>query len=145
VTRTAELSRRSALTFVTRPASIVVVILALLLTIATISFGLLAWPRGESLFYFYGGGIAGGGGEFQGFGYGVPILVSLALLAVAVWFSTVTPSPSTSRPGCWGFLSHAGVGLGVGFAIAAVYFLVRAVSLVTRNPFSFIARGSVKA
>jgi hypothetical protein len=87
VTRTAELSRRSALTFVTRPASIVLAILTLLLAIATIWFGVLAWPRGESLFYFYGGGIAGGGGEFPGFGYGVPILVSLAVLVVAVWIS----------------------------------------------------------
>jgi len=208
LTRMAELGRRSPLTFVTRPASIVLVILTFLLTIATISFGVLAWPRDESLFYFYGGGFAGGGGEFPGFGFGVPILVSLALLVAAVWFSlfrvahaprptdvslreadsalrvltsgailaiasfaiTVTLATVLTMAGVafWGVadaridqngapvalnftawmlavLSHASVGLGVGFIIVAIYFLVRVISLVTRSPFSITRRGSVKA
>jgi hypothetical protein len=207
VKRTAELHPRSALTFVTRPASIVLVILTLLLTIATISFGVLAWPRDESLFYLYGRGFAGGGGEFPGFGYGVPILVSLALLAGAVWISLFrvarAPRPTdvslresdaairvlTSAAilavasfaiavslaivlimagvAFWGVadvrldqngdpvavnftaqmlavLSHAGVGLGAGFVIVALYFLVRTISLVTRSPFSVTLQESVK-
>jgi hypothetical protein len=85
--RTAELSRRSPFTFVSRPAATVFIILAGVLIVATTTFGILAWPNGEYLFYFYGGHFAGGGGEFPGFGFGVPILVSLVLLVLAVWLS----------------------------------------------------------
>jgi hypothetical protein len=41
-------------------------------------------------------------------------------------------------------LSHASVGLGVGFVIVAIYFLVRTISLVTRSPFSVTRQESVK-
>lgn len=208
VTRTAEISRRSPLSFVTRPATLGPIVLTVLLSAATLTFGMLAWPNGESLFYFYGGGYAGGGGEFPGFGFGVPILVSLALLFAAVWFSLFrvarAPRPSDNAlreadtavrtltsasilaiasfaiaislaivlimagVAFWGVtdarvdlggdpvavnamaqtlaaLSRASVGLGVGFVILAIYFLVRTISLATRTPFRIARQERVRA
>jgi hypothetical protein len=191
--RSAEVVPRSPLTFSSRAALTTLLVMAILLAAATIVFGFLAWPHGESLFYFYGDNHAGGGGgEFPGFGFGVPVLVSLALLAAAVWLSlsriaraprptdeglreadaavrtvttaTVTamasfavalslgivvlmasiafwdvaggsqvdisgnPIPVDSTAQVLSVLSHAGAGLGIGFLIVAIYFLVRAVS-----------------
>jgi hypothetical protein len=208
VTRTAEISRRSPLSFVTRPAWLALIVLTFVLSAATIIFGILASPRGESLYYFYGGGYAGGGGEFPGFGFGVPILVSIALLVAAVWFSLFrvarAPRPSDNAlreadtavrtltsasilaiasfaiaislaivlimagAAFWGVtdarvelngdpvavnaiaqtlavLSRASVGLGVGFVILAIYFLVRTISLATRNPFRIASPEPVPA
>jgi hypothetical protein len=189
--RSAEVVPRSPLTFSSRAPLMTLLVMVVLLAAATIIFGFLAWPHGESLFYFYGDSHAGGGGEFPGFGFGVPVLVSLALLAAAVWMSlsriaraprptneglreadaavrtvttaTVTamasfavalslgivvlmasiafwdvaggnhvdisgnPVPVNSTAQVLSLLSHAGVGLGVGFLIVATYFLVHAV------------------
>jgi uncharacterized membrane protein len=206
--RTADLSRRSPFTFVSRQASTALIVLAGVLIVAMITFGVLAWPHGESLFYFYGGGFAGGGGEFPGFGFGVPILVSLVLLVLAVWLSLFrvarAPRPTdaslreadtavriltsstilavasfaiavslatvlimagvafsdVTRPSVdlhgnpvainsiaqtLAVLSSAGIGVGIGLIVVAIYFLVRSISLATRSPFAINRKESVGA
>jgi len=205
--RVADLSRRSPLTFVDRSGVGAGIVLAVLLVVVTITFGVLAWPHGESLFYFYGGGFAGGGGEFPGFGFGVPILVGVVLLAVAVWIAlfrvarAARPTDDSLRAAdaairtltsgtivaigsfavalslaivllmagvsFWdvadakqdwtgatvavsgaaqtlAILSHAGVGLAIGLVVLCVYFLVRAVSLASRDPFAIVGRETRK-
>ncbi len=85
--RAAELVVRSPLTYSSRPALATLIGGGILLVVSTVVFGILAWPNGDRLFYFYGHDYAGGGGMFPGFTYGVPVLVSLALLVTTVWLS----------------------------------------------------------
>jgi hypothetical protein len=93
--RAADLAPRSPWTFASGAALTTLLVMAIVLAAATTVFGLLAWPNGESLFYFYGGYFAGGGGPFPGFGFGVPILVTLVLLSAVVWlsFSRIARAP----------------------------------------------------
>jgi hypothetical protein len=207
--RSADAVPRSPLTFSSRAALIALLTLAILLVAATVVFGVLAWPHGESLFYFYGDSYAGGGGEFPGFGFGVPMLVNLALLVAALWLSlsriagtprptdeglraadtavrTVTataatamasfavalslgivllmasiafwdvaggnqvdaggnPVPVNATAQLLSMLSHAGVGLGVGMLIVAIYFLVHAVSCATGSAYRVTTSEAVNA
>ncbi len=207
--RTADLVPRSPTTFSSRGPLMALLVTGILLAVVTIVFGLLAWPNGESLFYFYGDHYAGGGGEFPGFGFGVPVLVSLVLLAFAVWLAlsrvaraprptddglrevdtavrTVTtatitamasfavtlslglvvlmasisfwavgdggsvdaagnPVPVNFAAQLLSVLSHAGVGLGVGCLIVAVYFLVHAVSSAMGRAYKVVTLELVSA
>jgi hypothetical protein len=99
-TREADLIRRNIGSYAGRGALTAFLTLELLLIAAVLTFGLLAAPHPNSLFYFYGGGHAGGGGIFPGFGYGVPILVGLVVSGVAAGLalSRIARAPRPTNP-----------------------------------------------
>jgi hypothetical protein len=98
--RAAELTRRNIGSYANRGALTAFLVLEFLLIAAVLTFGLLAVPHTDSLFYFYSGGYAGGGGIFPGFGYGVPILVGLAVsgLAAGLALSRIARAPRPTNP-----------------------------------------------
>jgi hypothetical protein len=198
--READLTRRNLGSYAGRGALVAFLALEFLLVAAVLTFGLIAAPHSDSLFYFYGGGYAGGGGIFPGFGYGIPLLVGLVVsgLAAGLALSRISRAPRPTNPALqtaddalrrltcatvlaissfaaalslaiillmagyafWdvarvGFdlngnpvpvdgtarllavLSRAAIGAGVGCAVLAICFLVRAVASATRRPFKF--------
>jgi hypothetical protein len=98
--RAAELTRRNIGSYAGRGALTAFLALEFLLIAAVLTFGFLAAPHTDSLYYFYGGGYAGGGGIFPGFGYGVPMLVGLVVsgLAAGLALSRIARAPRPTNP-----------------------------------------------
>ena len=98
--READLSRRNIGSYAGRRALTAFLVLGILLIAAVLTFGLLAAPHSNSLYYFYDRGLAGGGGIFPGFGYGVPILVAFVVsgLAAGLALSRIARAPRPTNP-----------------------------------------------
>ena len=80
--RTADLIRRTPLTFGSRSVFVAPVAAAALLAFLIVLFGAVADPDGRMLSYSPDvAKMGGGGGSFPGFAYGIPLLVGVALLA----------------------------------------------------------------
>lgn len=98
--RSAELDRRTPLSFGPRSVFMVPSAAAVLLAILVLAFGFLADPDGRSLTYFPNPWMGGGGGPFPGFVYGLPLLIGIAVLAtvVVIALRRIASAPRPSDP-----------------------------------------------